>query len=86
MEKRWIIQQVVLGKLDSYTQKNDIRIFSNTRHKNKLKWIEHLNRSPDIIKFLKENMSRMFFDRNCSDILFNLPPRVMKLKAKINGT
>ena len=76
----------MLGKLDSYTQKNEIRIFSNTKHKNKLKWIKDLKRRKDLIKFLKENMGRTLFDRNCSNTFFNLPPRVMKLKAKINGT
>ena len=35
-EKRKFLQQVVLGKLDSYMQKNEIRAFPNTIHKHKL--------------------------------------------------
>ena len=37
MEKRQSFQQVVPGKLDSHMKKNEIRTFSNTIHKNKLK-------------------------------------------------
>ena len=37
MEKGQSLQQVVLGKVDSYMEKNEIRIFPNTIQKNKLK-------------------------------------------------
>ena len=37
MEKRQALQQVVLGKLDSYMLKNEIRILPHTTHKSKLK-------------------------------------------------
>ena len=37
MEKRQSLQQVVLGKLDSYMQKNHTGLFSHTLDKNKLK-------------------------------------------------
>ena len=37
MEKRQPLQQVELGKLDSYMLKNEIRTLPNTIHKNKLK-------------------------------------------------
>ena len=37
MEKRQSLQRVVLGKLDSYMLKNEIRTLLNTIHKNKLK-------------------------------------------------
>ena len=37
MGKRQSLQEVVVGKLDSYMKKNEIRTFSNTIHKNKLK-------------------------------------------------
>lgn len=35
--ERQSLQQMVLGKLDSYIQKNDPRLLSYTIHKNKLK-------------------------------------------------
>ena len=37
MENRQPVQQVVLGKLDSYMQKNEIRTLPNTIHTKKLK-------------------------------------------------
>ena len=36
-KKRQALQQMVLGKLDSYMQKNESGSFSYTTHKNKLK-------------------------------------------------
>ena len=36
------------------------------------------------LKLLLENIGRTLFDINCSIILFDLPPGVMEIKAKIN--
>ena len=41
---------MVLGKLDSYTQKNETGLLSCTIYKNKLKWIKYLNMRPETIK------------------------------------
>ena len=40
MEKRWSLQQMVLGKLDSHMQKNEPGPLSYTIHKNKFKMNE----------------------------------------------
>ena len=48
------------------------------------KWINDLNIRPDTIKFLQENIARTLFDINHSSIFFDPPPRVMKIKTKIN--
>ena len=48
------------------------------------KWIKDLNVRLDTIKLLKENIGRTLSDINCSKKFFNLPPRVMKIKTKIN--
>ena len=48
------------------------------------KWIKDLNVRPDTIKLLEENIGRTFFDINCSKIFFDSPPRVMRIKTKIN--
>ena len=48
------------------------------------KWIKHLNLRSEIIKLLEENIGNTHFDINHSKILFDLPPRVMKIKT--NGT
>ena len=48
------------------------------------KWINDLNVRPDTIKLLVENTGRTLLDINCSNIFFDLSPRVMKIKTKIN--
>ena len=61
----------------------NIRIFSYTIHTNS-KYIKNLNIRLDTIKFLEENIGRTVFDINHSNIFFDLPPTVMKIKIKIN--
>ena len=48
------------------------------------KWIKDLNVRPDTIKLLEENIGKTLFDINHSKILFDPPPKVMKVKTKIN--
>ena len=48
------------------------------------KWIKDLNVRPDTMKLLEENIGRSLFDKNHSKIFFDLPPRVMEIKTKIN--
>ena len=48
------------------------------------KWIKHLNVRPETIKLLEENIGKTLSDINQSRILYDPPPRVMKIKAKIN--
>ena len=48
------------------------------------KWIKHLNVRPETIKLQEENIGRTLSDINHSKILYDPPPRVMEIKAKIN--
>ena len=48
------------------------------------KWIKDLNVRPDTIKLLEKNIGRTLYDINHSKILFDLPPREMEIKTKIN--
>ena len=48
------------------------------------KWIKDLNLRPKTIKLLEENMDRTNNDINQSKILYDPPPRVMKINQKIN--
>ena len=48
------------------------------------KWIKDLNIRPETIKFLEENIGKTLSDINHSRILYDLPPRILEIKAKIN--
>ena len=48
------------------------------------KWIKDLNVRPETIKLLEENIGRTLSDINHSKSLYDPPPRVMEIKAKIN--
>ena len=48
------------------------------------KWIKQLNVRPETIKLLEENIGKTLSDINHSRILYDPPPRVMEIKAKIN--
>ena len=43
-----------------------------------------LNVRPETIKLLKENIGRTLDDINQRKILYDPPPRVMKIKTKVN--
>ena len=47
------------------------------------KCITTLNVRPDSIKFLEENIGRTLDDINQSNILYDPPPRVTKIKTKV---
>ena len=47
------------------------------------KWIKDLNVRPDTIKFSEENIGRTLYDINHSKLLFDPPPRIMRIKTKI---
>ena len=48
------------------------------------KWIKNLNVRSDTIKLLEENIGRMLFDVNHSNILFDPSPRIKTIKIQIN--
>ena len=48
------------------------------------KRVKDLNIRPESIKFLEENIGRIFNDINQSKILYDPPSRVMEIKTKIN--
>ena len=48
------------------------------------KWIKYLNVRPETIKLLEENIGTTLDDINPSKILYDPPPRVMKIKTKVN--
>ena len=48
------------------------------------KWIKDLNIRPDTIKLLEENIGKTLSDINHSNILYDPPPKILEIKAKIN--
>ena len=48
------------------------------------KWIKELNVRPETIKLLEENIGKTLSDIHHSRILYDPPPRILEIKAKIN--
>ena len=48
------------------------------------KWIKDLNVRLETVKLLEENICRTLDDINQSKILYDPPPRLMEIKAKVN--
>ena len=48
------------------------------------KWIKDLNIRPETIKLLEENIGKTLSDINHSRILYDPPPRILEIKAKIS--
>ena len=48
------------------------------------KWIKDLNVRPETIKLLEGNIGKTLSEINHSKILYDQPPRVMEIKAKVN--
>ena len=48
------------------------------------KWIKDLNVRPETMKLFEENIGKTPSDINHSRILYDPPPRILEIKAKIN--
>ena len=48
------------------------------------KWIKDLNVRPETIKLLEENIGKTLSDIHRIRILYDPPPRILEIKAKIN--
>ena len=48
------------------------------------KWIKDLNVRPETIKLLEENIAKTLSDIHHKRILYDPPPRILEIKAKIN--
>ena len=48
------------------------------------KWIKDLNIRPETIKLLEKNIGKTLSDIHHSRILYDPPPRILEIKAKIN--
>ena len=50
----------------------------------KIKWIKDLNVRPETIKLLEENIGKILSDIHHSRILYDPPPRILEIEAKIS--
>ena len=75
---------MVLGKLDSHMQKNEIGSFPYTHIKIDSKWMKDLNVRKESIKILEENTGSNLFDLSRSNIFLGTSPKERDAKAKMN--
>ena len=75
---------MVLGKLVNHLQKNETRTLVTPYTKINSKWIKDLNVRPETIKLLEENIGKTLSNINHSRLLYDPPPRILEIKAKIN--
>ena len=75
---------MVLGKLLNHFKRMKLEHFLTPYTKINSKWIKYLNVRPETIKLLEENTGKTLSDINHIRILYDPPPRVMEIKAKIN--
>ena len=83
MEQKQPLQQMMLGDLDSYMQKNETttNLHLPQMHSRQIK---DLNVSCDIIKVLEENIGRKISDIPHSNIFSDMSPRARDIKERIN--
>ena len=70
---------MVLGKLV-----NHLEHFLTPYTKINSKWIKDANLRPETIQLLEKNTGKTLSDINHSRILYDPPPKILEIKAKIN--
>ena len=65
--------------MDTLSLTKEARIYNGNS-----KWMKDLNVRPETIKLLEENIDKTLSDINHSRILYDSPPRILEIKAKIN--
>ena len=84
MEKRQSLSQVVLKNWSTTCKRMKLEHFLTPYTKINSKWIKDLNVRPETIKLLEENIGKTLSDISHSRSLYDKPPRVMEIKAKIS--
>ena len=75
---------MVLGKLVNTCKRMKLEHFPTPYTKINSKWIKDLKIRPETIKHLEENIGKTLSDINHSRILYDPPPRILEIEAKIN--
>ena len=66
---------MVLGKLDSHMQKNELDPYLTPLTKINLKWIKDLNERPETIKPLKEYIEKKLLDIGLGNDILDITPQ-----------
>ena len=74
----------MLGQLVNHFKRMKLEHFLTPYTKINSKWIKDLNGRPETIKLLEENIGKTLSNINHSSILYDPPPRILEIKAKIN--
>ena len=72
------------GKTGQTCKRIKLEHFLTPYTKMSSKWIKDLNVRPETIKLLEENIGKTLSDIHHSRILYDPPPRLLEIKAKIN--
>ena len=75
---------MVLEKETATCKRMKLEHFLTPHTKTNTRWIKDLDVRPETIEVLEENMGRTLNDINQRKILYDPPPRVVEIKAKVN--
>ena len=84
MEQKQPLQQMGLGDLDTYVQKNETYHQLTPYTKINSRWVRDLNISCNTIKVLEENIGRKISDIPHRNILTDMSPKARDIKERIN--
>jgi len=84
MEKDNLFNKWYLENWSTTCKKMKLEYFLTAYTKINSKWIKDLNIRPETIKLLELNIGKTLSNINHSRILFEPPPRIMEIKAKIS--